>query len=167
VFCADGSANPVASPSYDSYVDHLSDFLAASFLVGINFAIEADPTANPQLLALVLNDPQYIASLRSSIETSIPDTGLVAANSPQSTALLTDEITQRLLISIRNSANSQTVLGSPEQYNQVVQNFCAVPGTPVEQAQAAVPGLTRIQLYAICIQDSGLVTSEQVLQNRY
>jgi hypothetical protein len=44
----------------------------------------------------------------------------------------------------------------------VVDNFCTAPGMSVDQAQQQTPGLTSIQLYAICVQESGM--ADEMLQ---
>ncbi|NJR40852.1 MAG: hypothetical protein HC781_20940 [Leptolyngbyaceae cyanobacterium CSU_1_4] len=59
-----------------------------------------------------------------------------------------------------------TLVGTTEQYGQVVSNFCSTPGMSITQAQQTIPGLSSIQLYAVCVQESGLAEELQQVVDR-
>jgi hypothetical protein len=156
VTCADGSTNP--DISYSGYVDTISNILTASVLVGIKAAAASDPRVTPELLASFLLNSQGQEFLRSGIQTAITQNQLLPADATESVSLLTDAVVEKLTATLQTPSNLTTLLGTSEQYIQVVSNFCTSPGMSVPQTQAIVP-LSPVQLYAICIQESG-VTDE-------
>jgi hypothetical protein len=160
VICGDGSSQPEVS--YTSYLDTISDILAASGLVGFRTVVEADPRVTPEMLVTVFSTPQGTATFYDAIQSGIVQSQLLPADAEDSTALLTNEVVEKLRNNLQSSANLEELLGTTEQYTQVVNNFCTAPGMSVEQAQQQIPGLNSIQLYAICVQESGL--ADEMLQ---
>jgi hypothetical protein len=157
--CGDGSSVP--NVAYVDYVDTVSNILAASVLVGMKTAITNEPRITPEVVVNFLSTAQGVETLRSGIETAITQNQLVPANSTQSVTLLTDAVIQQLT-PVLTPATLDTLLGTPEQSRQIVSNFCTAPGTSVPQALTLAPGLNQIQLYAICIQASGI--TDEVLR---
>lgn len=154
VVCGNGSFVPQVS--YESYISTTSDLLAASSLVGLRAVIVANPTINPEQIVSALSSAEGLAALRRSVQQAIAQTGLASEDSATSSARLTNEIMGRLLPTIQRTNNLQNLLGTTAQYNQTVSAFCTAPGMSVEQAQQTVSGLSSVQLYAICVQESGL-----------
>lgn len=160
VVCGDGIAAPI---EYERYLTTISDFMTAGVLVGFRSAIEADPRITPGLLVAILATPEGTTAIRGATETAIARSNLITST-PESVSLLTDEVMNRLLPAFRATDNLETLLGTQEQYELVVQNFCSPPGLSLDQAQQSVPGLIPIQLYAICIQESGVINNLQQQQ---
>jgi hypothetical protein len=159
--CGDGVTAPV---EYERYLTTVSDFMTAGVLVGFRSAIEADPRITPGLLVAVLATPEGTTAIRGATETAIARSNLITST-PESVSLLTDEVMNRLLPAFQATNNLETLLGTQEQYALVVQNFCNAPGLSLDQAQQMIPGLIPIQLYAICIQESGVVENLQQQSN--
>ncbi|NJO50401.1 MAG: hypothetical protein HC840_14265 [Leptolyngbyaceae cyanobacterium RM2_2_4] len=160
VICGDGSTQ--SDISYASYLDTLSNILAASGLVGFRTVVEADPRVTPEMLVTVFSSPEGTATFYNAIQSVIVQSQLLPANAEDSTALLTNEVVGKLRDNLRSPADLEGLLGTTEQYVQVVDNFCTAPGMSVDQAQQETPGLTPIQLYAICVQESGM--ADEILQ---
>lgn len=160
LICGDGSSN--TGVGYDTYLATVSDLLTASSLVGFRTVTETNPSINPQMLTTFLSSAEGVATLRGAVQTAITQSGLLPAQATDSTALLTDQVMEKLLPNLQDSNRIESLLGSTEQYSRVVQNFCTAPGMSVDQAKALVPDLSTIQLYAICIQESG--TMNEVLR---
>jgi hypothetical protein len=154
IVCGDSSSVPQVS--YRNYVNTTADLLAASSLVGLRAAMRSDPHLSPEQVMTALTSSEGSASLRRSMQTAIARTGLVSSNSAESSSRLADEIMGRLVPAFQGTNNLQNLLGTTVQYNQVVRQFCTVPGMSVEQAEQTIPGLNSVQLYAICVQESGL-----------
>jgi len=154
VVCGDGSPEPAVA--YTNYVNTVSDILAASALVGVRAAISNDPRVSPEMITAYLASAEGNTTLRNVIEAAIQQNQLFPAESTESVTLLSDAVMQRLVPTLSNPNSLTTLLGTSEQYAQVVSNFCTAPGMSVSQAQSTVPGLSAIQLYAICIQESGV-----------
>jgi hypothetical protein len=159
VICGDGTQSDI---SYTSYLNTISDILAASGLVGFRTVIEADPRVTPEMLVMVFSTPEGTATFYNAIQSVIVQSQLLPANAEDSTALLANEVVGKLRNSLQSPANLEGLLGTAEQYAQVVDSFCTAPGMSVDQAQQQTPGLTPIQLYAICVQESGL--ADEMLQ---
>jgi hypothetical protein len=157
VTCGNGTTDDTVT--YADYVDTVSDILAASGLVGFRTVIASNPRVSPQMISTFVADPQGNAVLRQTVQTAIIESQLLPAEATQSNTILTDRVMERLLPSLQNPASLDGLLGSDEQYSQVVNNFCTSPGMSVDEAKAIVPDLSSIQLYAICIHESG-VTAE-------
>jgi hypothetical protein len=154
VVCGDGASAPV---EYDRYLATASDFVAAGVLVGFRSVMIADPRVSPDLLITLLATSEGANAIRGATETALAQSSLVTSAS-ESASLLTDEVMRRLLPSFNSTNNLETLLGTEEQYESVVQNFCVSPGLTVEQTQQAIPGLVPIQLYAICIDASRTIS---------
>ncbi|MBD2463005.1 hypothetical protein H6G89_18350 [Oscillatoria sp. FACHB-1407] len=157
VTCGNGTTDNTVT--YSDYVNTVSDILAASGLVGFRTVIASNPRINPQMISTFLSDPQGTAILRQTVQTAITQSQLLPAEATQSNAILTEQVMERLVPSLQNPTVLDGLLGSEEQYTQVVSNFCTAPGMSVSEAKAIVPDLSSIQLYAICIHESG-VTDE-------
>lgn len=163
LMCGDGSSE--AQVSQQTYVDTLSDILAASSLIGFRAVMQSDPRLTPEILRMFVGNSEGMGILRNTIQTAIAQSQLIAPSARASTDLLTDSVIQRLVPVLQDSSGITNLLGNQQQYRQVVQSFCTAPGMPVEQARSQVPGLNSLQLYAICIQESG-VTREITPQPR-
>ncbi|GAB4141038.1 MAG: hypothetical protein Fur0046_16890 [Cyanobacteria bacterium J069] len=159
VRCGDGStASPVL---YRDYLTTVSDVLTASSLVGFRTVLQANAGVSPAMLRTFLNSPQGESILRQAVQTAITQSELLPATATDSTNILTDAVIARLLPSLQDPTTLDTLLGTTEQYNQVVQEFCTAPGMSIEQAKSRLP-LNSLQLYAICIQESGV--ADEVLR---
>jgi hypothetical protein len=156
VVCGDGS--PEATVAYDNYIETVSDILAASSLVGFRAVLQADPRLTPELLRTAFSSPEGVQILRSAIQVAITQSDFLPATATESTTILTDSVLERLRASLQDSSTLNTLLGTPDQYSSVVNQFCLAPGMSVEQAKTAVPELNSLQLYAICIQESGVAS---------
>lgn len=151
VVCGNGT---VAAVSFQTYLNTVSDFLAASTLLGMRQQIAVTPEVTPDRLLLLFNSDEGRAFLQNTLRTGLMQSGMLAPNSDP--APLTEQIIGKLLPTVQRTSYLQTLLGTETQYSQVVQSFCTAPGMSVEQAQQTVPGLDAVQLYAICIKESGL-----------
>lgn len=151
VICGDGT---VAEVPFQTYLNTVSDFLAASTLLGMRQQIAVTPEVTPDRLLLLFDSDEGRSFLQNTLQTGLLQSGMLSPNSDP--APLTNQIISKLLPTVQRTNYLQTLLGSETQYNQVVQSFCTAPGMSVEQAQQTVPGLDAVQLYAICIKESGL-----------
>jgi len=154
VICGDGS--PEATVAYTTYIDTVSDILVASSLVGFRAVLQADPRLTPELLRTAFSSPDGVQLLRNAIQLAIVQSDFLPVSATESTAILTNSVLERLRASLQDFSTLDTLLGTPAQYSSVVSQFCLAPGMTVEQAKTAVPELTSLQLYAICIQESGV-----------
>lgn len=152
VICGDGSRNsPV---QFNGYVSTLSDILAAGGLVGLRTAMQkSDTQIKPEMVAAYLSSQDGVTTLKSLLKKGLTDINLVPRPSVD---FLVDKVVQRLTPVLKDPKVLETVLGTATQYAQVVQNFCSPPGMSIEQVKKLVPGLTSVQIYAICVQESGL-----------
>lgn len=163
VVCGDGTRN--STTQFNDYVATVSDFLSASFLIGVQAALKAYPDFKPEMVAMFANDPQGRASLEEALTSAITSSGMVPKDSPKSVSFLTDKVLERSLPILKNPAVFSNLLGNSQQYAQVASKFCTAPGMSVAQAKTVFPGLNSVQLYAICIQESGLASEiEQTVQ---
>lgn len=158
VRCGDGST---ASVPYAAYVNTVSDVLTASSLVGFRAVLQSNSGVSPAMLRMFLESPQGAIVLRQAVQSAITQSELLPATATESTNILTDAVLTRLLPSLQDPTTLDTLLGTTEQYNQVVQEFCTAPGMSIEQAKSRLP-LNELQLYAICIQESGV--ADEVLR---
>ncbi|MDX2100465.1 MAG: hypothetical protein SFW36_22035, partial [Leptolyngbyaceae cyanobacterium bins.59] len=159
VICGDGfRESPVA---YNTYVETYSNVLAASALVAMRTALKSNPQVRPELVIQAVNSSYGQQRLRREMRKVITESELVASNSPQSVNYLTDSILERVRPYVKTSRTFNNLLGNPDQYSQVVRNFCIPPGMAIDAAQTLVPNLAPVQLYAICIQNSGLAEEIQ------
>lgn len=158
--CGDGT--PAADVSYADYVSTVSDLLAASSLVGFYTVSVSEPRISPEMLVSFLSNAQGQSLLRDAVGAAIVQSQLLPPDASASNSLLTEEVLSRITSTLSSSTSLQGLLGTPEQYSQVVNNFCAAPGMTVEETQGLVPDLSSLQLFAICIQESGV--SSELLQ---
>jgi hypothetical protein len=164
VLCANGE--PRATVPYDNYLSTVSDMAAAVGLVGLKTMIAGNPSVSPEMVATFLSSPDGTAALKNAVQSAIARSSLIPVASPESTTLLAEQIIGRLAPTLQSTNNLTTLVGTTEQYGQVVSNFCSTPGMSVAQAQQTIPGLSSIQLYAVCVQESGLATEVQQMVNR-
>lgn len=154
VICANGDKNsPV---KFNDYVSTVSDFLSASFLVGVRAALNSYPGAQMEMVTSYLTTADGKASLQEALTNAITTSGLVPPNSQKSVTFLVDRVMQRSLPILQSTGKFSNLLGSTAQYRQVADKFCKPPGMTVEQAKGLAPQLDAVQIYAICIQESGL-----------
>jgi hypothetical protein len=164
VLCANGETR--AEVPYDSYLTTVSDMAAAVSLVGLKTVIAGNPSLSPETVVTFLSSPNGTVMLRGAVQNAIARSSLLPTASPESTTLLADQVIGRLVPTMQSTNNLTDLVGTTEQYGQVVSNFCSLPGMSVAQAQQTIPGLSPIQLYAVCVQESGLATEVQQMVNR-
>lgn len=155
VICGDGSST--SSVQFNDYVNTLSDFLTASFLVGYRKAMKANPQLASESATSIWQTPTGKILLQQLLEKYLAQSQLLPQNSTQSVSLLVNNIIQRSLPTLQNPSNLENLLGTSNQYKLVVENFCTPPGKSVAQAQTLAPGLSSVQMYAICVKESGIV----------
>lgn len=160
VTCGNGSVD--SQVAYNDYLDTVSNILAASSLVGFRAVMQSDTRITPEMLIAFLSNAQGQSILRNTIQTAITQSQLLPPQGQDSNELLTNEVISRLMPALREPQQIQGLLGTSEQYSKVVADFCTAPGMSVADAISNVPGLNPIQLYAICIQESGV--TNDVLQ---
>lgn len=159
--CADGTR---ADVSQTAYINTVSDVFAASAMVGFQVAMQLYPQITPQMVTLFLENPETVGVMRQMIETTVIQNAFLPGEATQSTAILVDAVMNRIQTTLQDETYLTNLLGTPDQYEQVVASFCTAPGMSVEEATAIVP-LDAIQLYAICIQESGLAGEMLQLMN--
>jgi len=152
VICRDGSV--VEGVTYGTYLSTLADVMAASTLVGLRTAMETDPRLTPQLLSTFVATDQGNQLLETIVQSAIVQSSLQPPNVPESSAILTEAVVDRLETNLQDPTRLNTLLGTPTQYSQTVNQFCTAPGMAVTDAQRQI-GLDPIQLYAVCINESG------------
>lgn len=150
--CEDGTH---ADVTHAAYINTVSDVFAASAMVGFQVAMQVYPQLTPQMVKVFLENPETIGVMRQMMETTVIQNAFLPVESAQSTDILVDAVMNRIQTTLQDEMYLTNLLGTPAQYAQVVTNFCTAPGMSVEEATAIVP-LDSIQLYAICIQESGL-----------
>jgi hypothetical protein len=123
-------------------------------------AFLSDPRLKPEMAAQLLSSPQSAAPLRNALTDLLGKVGILSTQSPTSPSLLADEVMKRLLPAVQSTDNLTTLLGAPEQYSQVVSQFCKAPGTSLEKIQQAV-AMSSPQIYAVCLQEAGLADELQ------
>lgn len=158
VTCGDGSS--VSDSAYTQYLSTLSDLMAASTLLGMRVAFSSDPRLKPEMATQLLSSPQSAAPLRNALTNLLGKVGILSTQSPTSPGLLADEVMKRLLPMVQSTDNLTTLLGTPEQYSQVVSQFCKAPGTSLEKIQQTV-AMSSPQIYAVCLQEAGLADELQ------
>ncbi|MEB3336651.1 MAG: hypothetical protein VKJ46_04255 [Leptolyngbyaceae bacterium] len=164
VICGDKSRNsPV---TFSSYVNTLSDVLAAGGLIGFRTALKSDPTVNPTLIAAVLSSSEGATLIRGTLKKGLATLNVVPRGSTASVNFLVDRVMQRLTPILQDPNNLNNLLGTPKQYTQVVENFCNPPGMSLSQIRVLVPGLKPVQVYSICVQESGLADEINSLRNQ-
>ncbi|NJN86559.1 MAG: hypothetical protein HC881_09905 [Leptolyngbyaceae cyanobacterium SL_7_1] len=159
--CADGTH---ATVTHRAYINTVSDVFAASAMVGFQVAMQLYPQITPQMVTLFLENPETIGVMRQMIEATVIQNAFLPGEATQSTDILVDAVMNRIQTTLQDESYLLNLLGTPAQYEQVVASFCTAPGMSVEEATAIVP-LDSIQLYAICIQESGLAGEMLQLMN--
>ncbi|MBD1912895.1 MULTISPECIES: hypothetical protein [unclassified Leptolyngbya] len=162
VVCQDGSV--VEGVTYNNYLSTVADVMAASTLVGLRTAMDADPRLTPQVLATFVNTDQGSQLLQNIVQSAIVQGGLQPGDRLESAAVLTDAVVLRLVDNLQDPTRLNSLLGTPEQYTQTVGQFCASPGMDIAAAQQQI-GLDAIQLYAVCIEESG--TMQEAVRQLY
>ncbi|WP_088893715.1 hypothetical protein [Leptolyngbya ohadii] len=153
VVCGDGTVQ--AEIPLQTYLNTASDFLAASALLGLRQQMETTPQLTPEQLYAILSTTEGKAVIQDAVVAALVQSGAIEANS-DGAALLSNQVMDKLLPTMEQTNNLRTLLGTEAQYKQIVQSFCTAPGMPIEQAQQQTT-LSPVQLYAICIQESGLL----------
>lgn len=156
VVCGDGSQ--VEGITYDRYRDTMADVISASTLVALQGAIARDPRVSPETLALLATSDQGQQLLRDTSAAAIVQSGLQTPDQPESTRVLADAMMLRMVAYLRNPDWMNTFLGTPQQYSQVVAQFCTAPGMSLEESAQQFPTLDSVQLFAICIDESDAMT---------
>jgi hypothetical protein len=159
VVCGDSSAK--TSIAYTRYLSTLADLMAASTLLGMRVAFMSNQQIKPEMVAQLLSSPESAAPIRNALTGVFGQVGILSTKSPTSASLLADEVIKRLLPTVQSTNNLTTLLGTPEQYDLVVSQFCKAPGTSLEQVQQTVTGMTSPQIYAVCLQEAGLADELQ------
>lgn len=159
--CADGTR---AAVTHAAYINTVSDVFTASAMVGFQVAMQLYPQITPQMVTLFLENPETVGVMRQMIETTVVQNAFLPEAATQSTAILVDAVMNRIQTILQDETYLPNLLGTPAQYEQVVTQFCTAPGMSVEEATAIV-ALDSIQLYAICIQESGLAREMLQLMN--
>jgi hypothetical protein len=157
--CGDGST--LTEISTDAYIETMSDFWAASLLVGLHTAFRENPAISPLMLSSLSTD-QGIGLLESILTYGIDRTQFLSDHPNNSPEPLIAAIVEKLLPVFQNPQQLDTLLGEAEQTDQVITTFCTAPGISLDAAQIQFPDLATLQLYAICIDASGL--SEEMLR---
>lgn len=148
---------------FREYLTTVSDFLSAAFLVGTRLALKESPQVKPDDLRKTMATVEGQNLLKQLLTTAATSSNpSLAQGSQRSVDVVVKEVLLRTKPFLQNPATLETLLGNPRQYTQVVQRFCMSPGMSVPEAQVAVPGLSAIQLYSICIQESDV--SKKVTQ---
>jgi len=124
VICTNGFRN--SAVQFTDYMNTISDFMAAGFLAGFRTAYKANNSLKPpqkaQMLALFAS-PAGTKFVQQLLEQQLGESQLIAKDSPQSLSFLTNSIVQRSLPTLTNQDSLENLLGTPNQYNLVVDNF--------------------------------------------
>lgn len=154
VICSNGWRK--SSVQYTAYLNLVTDFETAAFLLGIVSAAKSNPEFKPELLAAFVNTPQGKDVFRKLLQDSLTNNEMAPKQSTQSVNLLTNKIVQRSLPFLQSPAKLDKLFGTSDEYTIVVDNFCTAPGMPTAQAKKLTPALDPVQMYAICLQEAGL-----------
>lgn len=157
--CGDGST--VADIVTSAYIDTVSDFLAASLLAGLHRTFQENPAVSPLMLSSLTTD-QGIGLLESILTYSLDRTQFLADHPHNSPEPLVSAVIEKLIPVFQTPQQFDMLLGDAAQTEQVIAEFCTAPGLSLEDAHTQFPDLSALQLYAICIDNSGL--SQEVLR---
>jgi hypothetical protein len=143
---------------YETYLTTFSDFVSAGFLVGFKAALQDDPQAQKNATAIqeLFRSDAGTGLLKQVLTTALTNTQAIAGDSPASLDILVAEVLKRTQPILKDSVALNNLFGSETENKQIVAKFCSTPGMSVQKAQTEIPGITSIQLYASCIQASGL-----------
>jgi hypothetical protein len=164
VLCANGEAQ--ANTPYDNYLTTVADVMAAMSLVGLKTVMASNPNVTPEMMVTFLSSPNGSTMLRSGLQSAIARSQFLPTESTESIKILVEQVLGRLVPTMQSTNNLTQLVGTTEQYGQVVSSFCTTPGMSIAQAQQTIPGLSSIQLYAVCVQESGLAQEVQQAVNR-
>ncbi|MEB3181034.1 MAG: hypothetical protein VKL59_18670 [Nostocaceae cyanobacterium] len=157
VICASGFRD--SSVQFNDYLNTLSDLMAGAFVVGMRTAYINDNKLTREQKAQMLSmfvSPSGKAMIQKLLEQKLANLPLLPKNSARSPAVLASNIVERVVPVLQNQNNFENFLGTPEQQKLVKEKFCTPPGTSITEVQKLVPGFSSIQLYAVCIQGSGV-----------
>lgn len=154
VVCGDGSV--MEGISYEDYMETVGDVMVASTLTGMRVAVNDDPRLTPDVLAVFALTPEGQQMMQSIVQSAILQSGLQSPNRPESTQILSDRVATGLLTNLSDPTRLGNLLGPMDQYSQVVDQFCTAPGMSVDNALQAFPQHDSVQLYSVCIHESGL-----------
>jgi len=155
VVCGDGSV--VEGVTYLQYLATVSDLMAASTLIGMQSAIANDPRLTPEIMAMFVVSEQGTQLLENVVQTAIVQSGLQPADQPSEPGMLSQEVVSRLIENLSDPDRLTNLLGTPDQHPQVIAQFCTAPGMSMAAAEQQFPMLNPVQLFAICIDESGAV----------
>jgi hypothetical protein len=157
VICGNGFRD--SSVKFNDFLNTFSDLMAGAFVVGMRTAYINDNKLTreqkAQMLAMFVS-PSGTAMIQRLLEQQLANLPLLPKNSARSPAVLASNIVQRVVPILQNQNNFENFLGTPQQQQVVKEKFCTPPGMPISQAQKLVPGFSSIQLYAVCVQGSGV-----------
>lgn len=153
VVCGDGTVQ--AEVPLQTYLSIASDFLAASALLGLRQQMAITPQLTPEQLYAILSTAEGKSMIQDAVVAALVQSGMIV-NSSDTATLLSNQVMDKLLPTMDQTNNLRTLLGTEAQYKQIVQGFCTAPGMPIDQAQQQT-SLSPVQLYAICIQESGMM----------
>jgi hypothetical protein len=155
VICGNGWRKSPAQ--YAVYLDFATQWLAAGFLAGLQAGLQSNPGLKLESAAAFLNSPEVVKTLREAVRTGIISSEMLAKGSPQSVTLLTERVMQQVNPFLREPVRLNTLFGTEEEYSRIAQNFCKPSGMSIAQATRLVPSLLPVQVYAICLQEAGVV----------
>lgn len=157
VVCGDGSV--MEGISYEDYLAIVGDVMVASTLAGMRVAIVEDPRLTPEILASFVTTAEGQQMMQSIVQSAILESGLQLPDRPASAQILSEWVATGLIDNLSNPTRLDNLLGPTEQYPEVVDQFCTAPGMSVDEALQAFPQHDSIQLYSVCIEESGLANT--------
>lgn len=153
VICLDGSRN--SGVAFSDYQNSLLDMSSASFMVGIQTGMRNSQQVTPEMMAQIWGSPQGIELLRNILKGYLTQNNVLPASWGSSVDWLVEGVVERSLPLLQDAQVLSNLYGSSTQYQQVVNNFCSPQGRSISQVQQMTPGLSTLQLYAICLKESG------------
>jgi len=156
VICGDGSI--VEGITYESYLETVGDVMVASTLTGMQVAIAEEPRLTPDMLAVFVTTEEGRQTMQSIVQSAILNSGLQLPDRPESVAVLSEWVATKLVENLNDPNRLDNLLGPADQYDRVVTEFCTAPGMSVEEALGIFPNHDAVQLYSVCIRESGLVS---------
>lgn len=155
VICGDGSV--AEGIGYDAYLTIVENVMVASTLAGMRTAMAQEPRLTPETLAVFVTTTEGRQMMQSIVQSAILESGLQMADRPASAQILTDRVATALIANLSDPDRLNTILGPTDQYGQVVEQFCTAPGMSINEALQTFPQHDSVQLFSVCIQESGLV----------
>ena len=155
VVCGDGwRKSPV---KYADYFDTVTDFLGAALLLGVRGGIQQRSDVKPEVLHQLLSNPEWIKFMRENLDQTVVESRAVPKTSPKSIKMLSDRVMERILPIMRDPTKLSGLTGTAEEYSTISQNFCVSAGLSIKNAKSLTPTLKGIQIYAICMQEAGVL----------